>query len=106
MKLLTQEILKNIPDLYSQEKVSDPTVWAKFFTPDSGWTWLATEYSPEERLFFGFVVSGLDPSFSEFGLFSLDELESVKGPMGLGVERDMYFEPKPLSQAKLTETGQ
>lgn len=102
MKLLTQDILKKLPPLYSQENVEDPMVWAKFFTPDSSWTWLATEYSPEERLFFGFVIG----DFPESGYFGLDELEDATGPMGLHIERDMYFRPKPLSQAKAEEMGQ
>ena len=48
------------PALYSQENVEDPTVCAKFFTPDSSWTWYVLEYSAvapdgSERLCFGLV---------------------------------------------------
>jgi hypothetical protein len=96
MKLLTDEIAKTIPALYSQEsKGMDAIVYVKFFTPDSNWTWYATEYDPKERIFFGYVI-GFD---REFGYFSLDELEEAKGPMGLPVERDIYFKPKPLWEA-------
>ena len=96
MKLLTKELEKLLPPLRSQEeKGLNAIVYAKFFTPDSYWTWYITEYNPAQRLFFGFVV-GLD---SEFGYFSQDELESVRGPVGLFIERDLYFEPKPLSEA-------
>lgn len=43
MKLLTQEIRKQLPALYSQEdKGGEAIVHVKFFTPDSNWTWLAT----------------------------------------------------------------
>ena len=38
-------------------------------------------------MFFGFVV-GLE---GEFGYFLLSELESVRSPLGLGVERDFAF---------------
>jgi hypothetical protein len=93
MKLLTKEIEKKLPALYSQDgKGKDAIAYVKFFTPDSNWTWYATEYDPEERVFFG-LVDGFE---KELGYFSLDELESVKGPMGLKIERDMYFDPKPL----------
>lgn len=96
MKLLTQEIRKKLPALYSQENVADPMVQVKFFTPDSNWTWYATEYSPEEQMFFGWVV-GFE---KELGYFSLRELESARGPMGLAIERDKFFTPMPLSEVK------
>src|SRR5271154_874863 len=87
MKLLTDELRARLPPLYSQEAVSEPIVYAKFFL--SGWTWYVTEGSPQEDdfRFFGFVV-GLE---SEFGYFLLSELEEVRTPLGLKVERDLYF---------------
>ena len=96
MMLLTKEIRAKLPPLYSQEKVKDPMVWVKFFTPDSNWTWYATEYSPEEQIFFGWVV-GFE---KELGYFSLKELESARGPLGLAIERDKWFKPMPLSEVK------
>jgi Protein of unknown function (DUF2958) len=45
------------------------------------------------RLCFGLV----DGHERELGYFSLDELEDVRGSMGLRVERDLYFTPCPLS---------
>ena len=98
MKLMTKEILDKIPPLYSQEKVADPIVWAKFFFPIGRMTWFATEYSPEDRQFFGWV-KGNHPDDDELGYFSLDEMEEVR-VHGLGIERDMYFDPKPLSWVK------
>lgn len=47
-----------------------------------------------EDTFYGWVV-GLE---KEFGSFSLSELKSVSGPMGLKIERDIHFRPKPISQ--------
>lgn len=92
--LMPDWLAEQIPALYSQEGVDDPTVRAKFFTPDSSWTWFVTEYSPLERLCFGLV----DGHEKELGYFSLDELQSVRGPMGLKIERDLYFTPCPLSK--------
>jgi hypothetical protein len=96
MKLMTKEILSKIPALYAQENNPDPIVHVKFFCPWGSWTWYATEYSPEDRMFFGRV----DGHESEMGYFSLDELESVKGPAGLGIERDLWFKPCPLSSVR------
>ena len=56
MKLLTEELEKQIPPLYAVEKQKDPIVIAKFFTPWSFWTWYVLEYDPKDRLFFGYVA--------------------------------------------------
>jgi hypothetical protein len=89
MKLLTDELRAKLPALYAQEGESEPVVYAKFLLPGTGWTWYVTEGSQQEDdfLFFGFVV-GME---SEFGYFLLSELESVRTPLGLAVERDLYF---------------
>lgn len=95
MKMLTKKLRETLPPLYSQENVKDPMVVCKFFTPWAGWTWYAIEFDGVDE-FFGFVV-GLD---QELGYFSLSELESLRGPAGLKIERDLYFEPTPLSVVK------
>lgn len=96
MKLLTAAIKKALPPLYAQDGKGDETmVYAKFFTPDSSWTWYATEFDGQDT-FFG-LVSGHE---EELGYFSLAELQSVTGPMGLHIERDIHFSPKPLSECR------
>ena len=95
MKLLTKDLRKKLPALYSQEDQEDPMVVAKFFTPDAGWTWFAYEFDGEDT-FFG-LVSGLE---EELGYFSLAELTSIRGPFGLSIERDRHFQPKKLSQCR------
>ncbi len=94
--LMPPWLAAKLPALYSQERVADPLVQAKFFTPDSSWTWYVLEYSPTERLCFGLV----DGHELELGYFALAELESVRGPLGLHIERDLYFTPCPLSQVR------
>jgi hypothetical protein len=101
MKLLTPTIEATLPPLYSQEEVEDPIVRVKFFTPWSSWSWYGTEFSrtaPDgtPNLFFGWVVG----QEAELGYFSLDELESIRGPVGLRIERDIHFKPRPLSEVK------
>ena len=96
MKLLIPELRASLPSLYSQEKVPDPVVHAKFFTPDSNWTWYVTEGQAEDHdyRFFGYVCGMQE----EWGYFVLSELESVRGPLGLEIERDLYFESGPFTQ--------
>ena len=96
MKLLTKKIEKSLPALYSQDgKGEEALAVVKFFHPMSNWTWYATEYDPETRIFFGLVVG----HERELGNFSLDELESVK-VRGLGIERDLNWSPRPLKECK------
>lgn len=92
MKLMTKAIEKALPNLYANEnKTADKVlVPVKFFTPWTHWTWYGTEYDPETRTFFGWV-EGFE---KEMGYFSLDELESVNGPFGLKIERDIHWNPK------------
>ncbi len=94
MKLLTKEVLKKLPALYATENVAfdDKIAVVKFFNPCGAGTWYAVEYDPVEKLFFGFVsIHG--PGCDEWGYFSLEELESIKLPFGLGIERDVHFKP-------------
>jgi hypothetical protein len=99
MKLLTKELLERFNQIGRQEEVKDPLVVAKFFNPTGAGTWYATEYEPESKMFFGYVSIFGDWN-DEWGYFSLEELESLKGPFGLGIERDIYFVSKPFSQIK------
>jgi hypothetical protein len=96
MQLMTPELVKNFPPLYStQEKEpQEVKVIAKFFCPWNHWTWYATEYDLETGIFFGYVRG----DFDEFGNFSLNEFQSVKGPFGLGIERDLHFGEHTLAE--------
>jgi len=104
MQLLTKELLKRFEKVGRQEEVSDPVVIAKFFNPAGAGTWYATEYDPVSKEFFGYVSIFGDWN-DEWGSFALSELESYRGNFGLGIERDLYFDEKPISeivpQAKL-----
>jgi len=97
MKLLTNELLKRFEQVGRQEEVADPIVVAKFFNPTGAGTWYATEYDPNGKMFFGYVSIFGDWN-DEWGYFSLAELESYKGKFGLGIERDLYFGEKKISE--------
>lgn len=95
-ELLPTELAKRLPALYANEEQGlKAKALVKFFTPDSNWTWYASEFDGEDT-FFGLVV-GHD---IELGYFSLKELEEVRGPWNLPVERDLYFEPTSLEQLR------
>jgi len=88
-----ESVRRRLPPIGATGEQRDPIVQVKFFTPWSNWTWYGIEFDGTD-IFFGWVV-GLE---KEFGSFSLSELQSVRGPAGLKIERDIYFEPKPISQ--------
>ena len=90
--LIPKDIIKLIPPLYATEEQANPKVYVKLFL--EGWTWYITEISMDGDIAFGYVVS---PFESELGYFSLKELETIKGALGLSVERDLSFKPTALA---------
>lgn len=72
---------------------ADHVPLVKLFNPTGAGTWLVTELDPEdESIAFGLADLGFGTP--EVGSFSIKELEAFKGPFGLGIERDLYFEGK------------
>jgi hypothetical protein len=64
----------------------------KLFCPWGGATWLLTELDPDNPdIAFGLCDLGM--GCPELGSVSLAEVESVHGPGGLRIERDLYFAP-------------
>ena len=100
MKFLTKEIEARFVALGRQDH-DEAIVVCKFFCPWNNWTWFATEYDPDEPgtndgNFFG-LVQGFE---TELGSFNRKELEAVRGPMGLRIERDLHWREKPLSEVR------
>lgn len=93
-ELLDNENRNKLPKLYSgEEKGLETEALVKFFTPDSNWTWYVSEFDGQD-LFFGLVIG----HEIELDYFSLSELETVKGPLGLPIERDLHYEPQTLGE--------
>ena len=94
MKILTHQNRKQLPPLYSQDsKGAEAIAYVKFFCPWNSWTWYALEFDGDNT-FFG-LVDGLE---KELGYFSLSELQTIRGPGGLKIERDRYWQPKTLAE--------
>ena len=98
MKLLTKPLYeKLIANGRKQELVRgtddeidfEPVV--KLFSPLGVGTWLLTELDPENPdIAFGLC----DLGFPELGSVSIRELESIRLPLGLGIERDRHWTAK------------
>ena len=61
----------------------------KLFNPCGAATWLASELYEDGDTLFGLADLGF--GCPEMGCFSLTEIASVRLPLGLRIERDLYF---------------
>ena len=96
-----------LPPFYATEDVplAQKQIVLKLFTPDSSWTWLIAEYDPAERLAFGYAYNAADSIGAEWGYIYIPELEAVRGPNGLPVERDIWFNAKPFAATEVANGG-
>lgn len=96
MLLLTpQQRLKLAENNLDYEADHAPVV--KLFTPWANATWLLKDMLPDGNVCFGLCDLGLGEP--ELGYVSLKELESIVGPAGLRIERDLHFQTElPLSR--------
>ena len=96
MKLVTKELeekFKKYPFDSQEDLLGNAKVIVKYFNPVGVGTWLITEAEKQENgkyLFFGYCHLGDDLN-AEFGYVSQEELENIKLPFGLKIERDMYL---------------
>ena len=98
-KLIPTEMLETIPALYETEDSLNPICQVKLFTPDSNWSWYIIEISEDKDYCYGYVI-GLE---AELGYFTLSEIETIRGSLGLSVERDLSFKPTSLTSIKKEE---
>lgn len=68
----------------------DPAPVVKFFNPVGAATWLAIELDADGDTLFGLADLGF--GCPELGSFSLSEIEQLRLPFGLAIERDLFFD--------------
>ncbi len=97
MNLMTPEILERLK-MNNLTKDADHAPVVKFFTPWANATWLISDIDVEDNdLMFGLCDMGHGEP--ELGYVLLSDLEELKGPAGLTVERDLHFKAtKPMSE--------
>ena len=86
MKLIT----KAIENKLSKNGYENEKAICKFFCPWGAATWVIfgrDEHNPDILS----CVADLGMGFVEAGSVSLSELEALRGPFGLGIERDRSF---------------
>ena len=104
MKIITKEIEKAFLKQgdTSQKEMKDIKIVVKLFG-GGACSWYLYE-KLDADIYMAFVNLG-DPEMSECGYVSMQELENIKfPPFGLGIERDMYFEPLSRTLQDVIET--
>lgn len=107
MELLTEELIEKCerhPARDQKGNLGDAKVIAKFFSPVGAATWLivAGDIEKDEQgnindiEMFGYCYL-FDMENAEFGPVYLSELQEVKLPFGLGIERDLYYEDEKIT---------
>ena len=93
--------LAEVPPLYSQENERDPLARVKLFDPCGSWTWYVTEFSEVAPDGCPNLAHGLVHGFEdEIGYIGLEELASTRGATGIGIELDMHWTPRKLSECR------
>ena len=83
------------------ERDPDPFPVVRFFDPVGAAIWLATEIDPDGILF---GLADLGFGCPELGSFALVEIESMRLPFGLGIERELLWEGR-FSLSVYAEAG-
>ena len=91
MQLLTEQIKKALPALYSTENVleEDKEIIVRFFNPLGNQSWEICEGDEEDGDWRLFGKCDLGFGFTELGYVMLSELEELSVGLGLGIERDI-----------------
>jgi hypothetical protein len=100
MKLLTKALTDKLPKLYETEHVplTEKIAHVKLFDPGSTWTWYVMEYDGTDMCF-GLVIG----HETEFGYFSLQELNAIRFCGVPVIERDMYFRPTQVQDLPIND---
>lgn len=87
---LTQNGRENAVRISKDGQTIDHFPVVKLFTPDGSATWLLSEIDPGDNdLAFGLCDLGLGSP--ELGFVRLSDIASLRGRLGLPVERDRHF---------------
>jgi len=110
-KLILKPIAKALSKADTNDGSTPDPIIVKFFTPWAGCTWFIVSGTPLDAMngepttvenakdwhLFGFCDLG-DACCAELGYVLLSELESIRGPWGLRIERDTGFHNQSLAK--------
>jgi hypothetical protein len=87
MKLLTADLKKKL----TKAGYNNTNPICKLFTPWGNATWLITSID-EDGILYGWADLGMG-CVEHGGIGTLEELEAIRGPFQLKIERDLYWTP-------------
>jgi hypothetical protein len=88
--------MRATPAICAQDgKGNKATAYVKIFDPCGSWTWYITEFDGADECF-GLVLG----HERELGYFTISELSTLEGRMGIGLEIDTHFLPTTLDKIK------
>lgn len=96
MKLFTNEIIRKLRKNNRDKtgaSIADKKVVVKLFNPQGLGTWWL--YSMDNN---GNCFGIAQLQDREYGYTNIDELKAVRLPMGLKIERDMYYTPQTFGE--------
>lgn len=89
-KLITKEIDRQLRANGARRDAAATRPVLKLFNPCGATTWLISERNPDEPdILFGLCDLGM--GCPELGSVSLAEIEALRLPFGLRIERDIHF---------------
>ena len=90
--------LSKIPRLYATEStpLEEKIMHMHFFL--GGCDWFVAEYSPDDRLFFGYAILNNDLQNAEWGYVSFDELIPLRTKESFEVDRDLHWKIRKASE--------
>jgi hypothetical protein len=92
-------------EAYNADPDFDPKPLVKLFNPVGSATWLIASVDPDNPdLAFGLCDLGM--GCPELGSVSIEELSNIKGPLNLGIERDIHWQANKTLGEYATEARQ
>ena len=90
------ELIEGMPKTYEQSNNADPTVYLHYFYGASDWYIIEKDrVSPGHEQTFGYAILNGDTQCAELGYISIQELLGISG-----MQLDLHWNPKPLSEIK------
>ena len=95
MELITEDMKGQIPRLEMAPDSLDPMVGVLFHMPMLDWAWYVLEFDGKDEVF-----ALEERERAKWGFFSLEELQKLRGPFGVRVQRAQQYRPMRLSEAR------
>ena len=92
MQLMTPELREQLI-ANGKDREGDHFPVLKCFDPIGASKWLIYAMDPEDNDYLR-CLADLGMGFPELGGVLLSQLQNYRGPLGIGIERDLYFKPK------------